>query len=88
MYTVPKLDDYSPARSIAPLPICSPRSKSEVAAVANESDWQEFRDRWMARKNGVLTQVNDTWLKAAPGPQKRDVGQRVNELKAQRRSSD
>ena len=36
----------------------------------------------MARKNGVLTQVNDTWLKAAPGPAKREVGQRVNELKA------
>ena len=26
--------------------------------------------------------MNDTWLKAAPGPAKRDVGQRVNELKA------
>ena len=36
----------------------------------------------MARKNGVLTQVNDTWLKAAPKDAKREVGQRVNELKA------
>jgi phenylalanyl-tRNA synthetase alpha chain len=35
----------------------------------------------MARKNGNLTQLNDLWLKAAPGPSKRDVGQRVNELK-------
>ena len=35
-----------------------------------------------ARKNGLLTQVNDTWLKAAPKEAKRDVGQRVNELKA------
>jgi len=35
----------------------------------------------MARKNGVLTQVNE-WLKAAPGPAKREVGQRVNELKS------
>jgi phenylalanyl-tRNA synthetase alpha chain len=37
----------------------------------------------MARKNGILTHINDLWLKAAPGPQKREVGQRVNELKAQ-----
>ena len=36
----------------------------------------------MARKNGVLTQINDLWLKAAPKDAKRDVGQRVNELKS------
>jgi phenylalanyl-tRNA synthetase alpha chain len=30
----------------------------------------------------VPTQVNDSWLKAAPGPQKREVGKRVNELKS------
>src|SRR5260370_9748389 len=35
----------------------------------------------MARKNGILTQLNDLWLKTAPGTNKRDVGQRVNELK-------
>src|SRR5438552_7206966 len=40
-----------------------------------------FRSRWMARKNGVLTQVNELWLKAAPKDAKRDVGQRVNEIK-------
>ena len=37
----------------------------------------------MARKNGILTQINDLWLKAAPKAAKRDVGQRVNELKTQ-----
>ena len=37
----------------------------------------------MARKNGVLTQINDLWLKAAPKEAKREVGQRVNELKIQ-----
>jgi phenylalanyl-tRNA synthetase alpha chain len=36
----------------------------------------------MGRKNGVLTQVNDLWLKGAPKEAKRDVGQRVNDLKA------
>src|SRR5258708_525482 len=37
----------------------------------------------MARKNGILTQVNDLWLKAAPGPAKREVGARVNQLKTE-----
>jgi phenylalanyl-tRNA synthetase alpha chain len=82
MYTVPKLDDYSPEaldRAVADL---FAALDSETAALHSESDWKTFRDRWMARKNGVLTQINDTWLKTAPGPAKREVGQRVNELKA------
>jgi phenylalanyl-tRNA synthetase alpha chain len=44
-------------------------------------DWKRFRDRWMARKSGILTQINDIWLKGAPKQAKRDVGQRVNDLK-------
>ncbi len=84
MYTVPKLDDYSPDaldRAVADL---FAALDSETSALNNESDWKTFRDRWLARKNGVLTQVNDTWLKAAPGSAKRDVGQRVNQLKSAR----
>jgi phenylalanyl-tRNA synthetase alpha chain len=82
MYTVPKLDDYSPEaldRAVADL---FAALDSETSALRDESDWKMFRDRWLARKNGVLTQVNDIWLKAAPGPAKRDAGQRVNQLKA------
>jgi phenylalanyl-tRNA synthetase alpha chain len=82
MYTVPKLDDYSPEaldRAVADL---FAALDSETSALQNETDWKTFRDRWLARKNGVLTQVNDTWLKAAPGRAKREVGQRVNQLKA------
>src|SRR6266576_1750546 len=36
----------------------------------------------MARKNGILTQINDLWLKGAPKDAKREAGIRVNELKA------
>jgi len=82
VYTVPRLDDYSPAaldRAVADL--CAALD-AETAALHSDSDWKEFRDRWLARKNGLLTQVNDTWLKAAPKEAKREVGQRVNELKA------
>jgi phenylalanyl-tRNA synthetase alpha chain len=56
--------------------------RTEAAAVKSEADWKTFRDRWMARKNGVLTEINDLWLKAAPKDAKREVGQRVNSLKS------
>jgi phenylalanyl-tRNA synthetase alpha chain len=83
MYTLAKLDDYSPAALDRAAGDLVRALEFESSAVASESDWKTFRDRWMARKNGILTQLNDLWLKAAPGPQKRDVGQRVNQLKAQ-----
>jgi phenylalanyl-tRNA synthetase alpha chain len=82
MDTVEKLEDYSPEaldRAVAEL---TKALDHEAAAVKGEADWKAFRDRWMARKNGVLTQVNDLWLKAAPGSAKRDVGRRVNQVKA------
>jgi len=81
VYTVPKLSDYSKAAlDIAVKELLSALDQ-EATAVATEPEWKEFRDRWMARKSGVLTQLNDLWLKAAPGTAKREVGQRVNELK-------
>jgi phenylalanyl-tRNA synthetase alpha chain len=82
-YTVPKLTDYSPSALDKAGEELVSAVTCESAAVSTESDWKEFRDRWMARKNGVLTQLNDLWLKASPKDAKRDVGQRVNQLKAQ-----
>ncbi|MBA3913223.1 MAG: phenylalanine--tRNA ligase subunit alpha [Acidobacteriales bacterium] len=81
-YTVPKLTDYSSEALDNAARELLGALQAEVSAVQCEADYKAFRDRWMARKNGVLTQVND-WLKSAPGPSKRTVGQRVNELKAQ-----
>lgn len=81
-YDVPKLTDFSAAALDAAGRELLAALAAEASAVANENDGKIFRDRWMARKNGVLTLVNDLWLKAAPKDAKRDVGQRVNQLKA------
>jgi phenylalanyl-tRNA synthetase alpha chain len=81
MYTVPKLEDWSAPsldRAVADL---NAALQSESSAVRSEGAWKEFRDRWIARKNGILTQINDLWLKAAPNEAKREVGRRVNDLK-------
>ncbi len=79
-YTVPKLTDYSPeALEKASAELLSALD-DEASQVADENGYKVFRDRWIARKNGVLTQINDLWLKPAPKDAKREVGQRVNEL--------
>jgi phenylalanyl-tRNA synthetase alpha chain len=79
-YTVPKLTDFSAGALDRAVRELLSALEQESAAVASENDWKVFRDRWMARKNGILTQVNDLWLKAAPKDAKREAGQRVNEL--------
>jgi phenylalanyl-tRNA synthetase alpha chain len=81
-YTVPKLADYSAAALEKAASDCVGACSREAAEVRGEAELKALRDRWMARKNGILTQINDLWLKPAPKEAKRDVGQKVNELKA------
>jgi phenylalanyl-tRNA synthetase alpha chain len=81
MYIVEKLTEYTPEALDKAVAGLFAALEQEAAAVADENVWKTFRDRWMARKNGVLTQVNDLWLKAAPGPAKREAGRRVNEIR-------
>jgi len=53
-----------------------------AAAVRDAASWKAFRDAWLGRKAGVLTQITDTWLKPAAPELKRIVGQALNELRA------
>jgi phenylalanyl-tRNA synthetase alpha chain len=80
-YTVPKLTDFSAATLESAWRELLSALDQESGAVVSESEWKAFRDRWMARKNGLLTQLNELWLKAAPSADKREVGQLVNQLK-------
>jgi phenylalanyl-tRNA synthetase alpha chain len=81
VYAVPKLKDFSaPALKKAADELLSALG-AESKAVDSEAEWKVFRDRWMARANGRLTQINDLWLKAAQKDEKRAAGQCVNELK-------
>jgi phenylalanyl-tRNA synthetase alpha chain len=81
-YTVPRLTDYSAAALTKAAGDCVRACEAEAAQVRSEAELKAFRDQWMARKNGVLTQINDLWLKGAPKDAKREAGIRVNELKA------
>ncbi len=81
MYTVPQLTDFSAEALERAASELLAALEAESARVSNDAESKVFRDRWMARKNGILTQLNDTWLKAAPKEAKREVGARVNALK-------
>ena len=81
-YTVPQLTDYSAAALALAADACIDACKLEADSVHNDAELKSFRDRWLGRKNGILTQINDLWLKGAPKEAKREAGIRVNELKA------
>jgi phenylalanyl-tRNA synthetase alpha chain len=80
-YTVPKPTDYSAVALEKAAAECITACEQESSAVRSDSDLKPFRDRWLARKNGILTQINDLWLKGSPRDAKREAGMRVNELK-------
>jgi len=80
-YTVSKLTDYSANGLQKAFDEAKSAFQQELLEPKSPDTWKIFRDRWMARKNGLLTQINDLWLKPAPNDAKRTVGQLVNELK-------
>jgi phenylalanyl-tRNA synthetase alpha chain len=58
------------------------RFDMDCACACDESSWKSFRDTWLGRKSGVLTQVTENWLKQANAELKRVVGQELNALRA------
>lgn len=81
-YTVPKLKDFSTAALDAAARDLIDALRDEAQGAKKTLDAKGFRDRWLARKNGVLTQVNERWLKTAPSSAKREIGKRVNEIRS------
>jgi len=82
-YTVPKLKDFSPVALDKAVEKLLSALEKESASLRNDSEKKVFRDRWLARNDGILKQVNELWLKAAPKEAKREVGQHVNKLKGE-----
>jgi len=81
MYSVPKLEDYSPAAIQAAIDEFKTAYDLETLNVENERLLKDFRDRWLGRKSGLLNEAVDKWLKQAPKDAKREAGSRVNELR-------
>ncbi len=80
MYTVPKLDDYSRASLDRVANELRNALQAEAAKVNTASEHKEFRDRWRARKNGIVSQITKVWLSNAPTERKPQAGALVNLL--------
>jgi phenylalanyl-tRNA synthetase alpha chain len=61
------------------------REKTIAQGAQDEAERQKaakaLRDRWLARKHGLLAQVDEIWLKKAPLELKPVVGRQFNELR-------
>ena len=79
-YTVSKLTDYSANALLKAFGEAKLAFRDELQGANTPAEWKAVRDRWMARKNGLLTQINDQ-LKAAPKEAKREIGQYLNDLR-------
>jgi phenylalanyl-tRNA synthetase alpha chain len=80
-YAVTKLKDYSTETLEKASKGLLAALNEESKAISTEAEWKFFRDRWLARTNGILTQINDLWLKPASKEAKPEVGKRVNEIR-------
>src|ERR1700681_2285381 len=58
------------------------RFADESTRVHDEDSWKLFRDTWLGRKSGVLTQITDNWLKPAGPALRPAVGVALNQLRA------
>jgi phenylalanyl-tRNA synthetase alpha chain len=80
-YIVRKLEDFSTNTLTQAFVDLKSAFQAETKLPNSEAEWKQFRDRWLARKNGILTQVNELWLKPAPKHAKREAGKLVNDVK-------
>jgi phenylalanyl-tRNA synthetase alpha chain len=65
--------------------IAAERSGLIVQGAGSEAEREklckDFRDRWLARKNGLLSLVDENWLKKSPKELKPSVGKSFNSLR-------
>ena len=80
-YTVQQLADHESNTLIRAEMEAKDAFDKEYSALEDEPSLKLLRDRWLARKSGMLTQINDLWLKSAPKDAKREAGQVVNRLR-------
>jgi phenylalanyl-tRNA synthetase alpha chain len=92
-YTVPKLTDYSPEALDAEVSALQEAFEDEAGTILEQSSssrltlvqkgnlFDEFRNRWLGRKSGIITQINEVWLRGAPSQSKKGAGQTVNKVR-------
>src|SRR5208337_4094276 len=75
--TAPALTGFDEAALDKAFRSLEAQAREDAAAL----DAEALRLKWLGRKQGLLNEISDRWLKAAPGPAKKAVGQRFKVLK-------
>jgi phenylalanyl-tRNA synthetase alpha chain len=57
------------------------RLREEASQAAGPDAIEQFRVRWIGRKQGIVRSITENWLRSAPAKLKRDVGQHLNALR-------
>ena len=57
------------------------RLHEEAAQAAGPDAIEQFRVRWLGRKQGIVRSITENWLRSAPAELKREIGQRLNALR-------
>ena len=79
---IPALTGWSEAELDAAFAAVAREVEGSAQALTSSDEKEEFRLRWLGRKQGRLKAISDAWLKAAPAEAKKPLGQRFNTLKA------
>jgi len=79
---IPALTGWSEAELDAAFAVVAREVEASAQALTSSDEKEEFRLRWLGRKQGRLKAISDAWLKAAPAEAKKPLGQRFNTLKA------
>ena len=79
---IPELKAFDEASLAAAFGALEARARVAAAAITGDEAVEAFRLAWLGRKQGLLKEVSDLWLKAAPVEAKKLLGQRFNAFKA------
>src|SRR2546429_9265441 len=55
--------------------------RQEFRGTVGEAEAKALRDKWLARKNGILARLDEHWLKPASKELKPILGQEFNQLR-------
>jgi phenylalanyl-tRNA synthetase alpha chain len=78
---IPELRGFEPHDLDAAFAQVAAEVRDSSQDLADADAVEQFRLRWLGRKQGRLKAVGDAWLKTAPNDAKKLIGQRFNKLK-------
>lgn len=80
---IPTLPGYAPEQMEQAFQALGTELEQEAAALHTPDSREQFRLRWLGRKQGRLKAISDAWLKTAPAESRKALGMHFNRLKQQ-----